>query len=117
VADLDLDAIDLLIVENIGNLVCPAEFDIGEDRRVVVLSVTEGEDKPAKYPLMFRQCDATLLNKIDLLPHLDFDMDLARASIGQIHPGMPVFEVSAKTEAGFDGWIGWLQEQVRAKLY
>jgi hydrogenase nickel incorporation protein HypB len=115
VADLDLDAIDLLIVENIGNLVCPAEFDIGEDRRVVVLSVTEGEDKPAKYPLMFRQCDATLLNKIDLLPYLDFDMDRVRSSIGDIHPGMPVFEISAKTEEGFEGWIGWLQDQVNAK--
>jgi hydrogenase nickel incorporation protein HypB len=116
VADLDLDAIDLLIVENIGNLVCPAEFDIGEDRRVVVLSVTEGEDKPAKYPLMFRQCDATLLNKIDLMPYLDFDMDRVRSSIGNIHPGMPVYEISAKTEAGFDGWIEWLQDQVKAKL-
>ncbi len=116
VADLNLDDIDLLIVENIGNLVCPAEFDIGEDTRVVVLSVTEGEDKPAKYPLMFRQCDATLLNKIDLLPYLDFDMDMARTSITNIHPGMPVFEISAKTEAGFEEWIGWLQEQVKAKL-
>jgi hydrogenase nickel incorporation protein HypB len=116
VADLDLDAIDLLIVENIGNLVCPAEFDIGEDKRVVVLSVTEGEDKPAKYPLMFRECDATLLNKIDLLPYLDFDMDLARTSIANIHPGMPVFEISAKTEDGFDDWIGWLEGQVDAKL-
>jgi hydrogenase nickel incorporation protein HypB len=116
VAGLDLDAIDLLIVENIGNLVCPAEFDIGEDKRVVVLSVTEGEDKPAKYPLMFRECDATLLNKIDLLPYLDFDMQLARKSIADIHPGMPVFEISAKTEAGFDDWIGWLQDQVNHKL-
>jgi hydrogenase nickel incorporation protein HypB len=116
VADLDLAAIDLLIVENIGNLVCPAEFDIGEDKRVVVLSVTEGEDKPAKYPLMFRECDATLLNKIDLLPYLDFDMDLARSSIGQIHPGMPVFAISAKTEAGFNAWIDWLEGQVKAKL-
>ena len=115
VADLDLDTIDLLIVENIGNLVCPAEFDIGEDKRVVVLSVTEGEDKPAKYPLMFRECDATLLNKIDLLPYLDFDMALARQSIGQIHPGMPIFETSAKTEEGFDEWIGWLVAQVTAK--
>ena len=86
VADIDLAGTDLLIVENIGNLVCPAEFDIGEDKRVVVLSVTEGEDKPAKYPLMFRECDATLLNKIDLLPYLDFDMDLVRQTIGQIHP-------------------------------
>jgi len=116
VAGLDLDGIDLLIVENIGNLVCPAEFDIGEDRRVVVLSVTEGEDKPAKYPLMFRECDATLLNKVDLLPYLDFDMDLARTSIANIHPGMPVFEISAKTEEGLDEWIGWLQEQVNTKL-
>jgi hydrogenase nickel incorporation protein HypB len=102
VADLDLDAIDLLIVENIGNLVCPAEFDIGED-------------KPAKYPLMFRQCDATLLNKIDLLPYLDFDMDLAKSSIAKIHPGMPVYEISAKTEAGFDGWIAWIEAAVDAK--
>ncbi len=116
VAGLNLDAIDLLIVENIGNLVCPAEFDIGEDKRVVVLSVTEGEDKPAKYPLMFRECDATLLNKIDLLPYLDFDMALARKAIGQIHPGMPIFETSAKTEEGFDEWIGWLQKQVEDKL-
>ena len=116
VADLDLDAIDLLIVENIGNLVCPAEFDIGEDKRVVVLSVTEGEDKPAKYPLMFRECDATLLNKIDLLPYLDFDMELAHKTIGQIHPGMPVFDISSKTEAGFDEWIDWLVGQVKAKL-
>ena len=116
VADIDLDGIDLLIVENIGNLVCPAEFDIGEDKRVVVLSVTEGEDKPAKYPLMFRECDATLLNKIDLLPYLDFDMDLARKTIGQIHPGMPIFDISAKTEAGFDAWIGWLVGQVNQKL-
>ena len=115
VADLDLASIDLLIVENIGNLVCPAEFDIGEDKRVVVLSVTEGEDKPAKYPLMFRECDATLLNKIDLLPYLDFDMDLARTSIANIHPGMPVFEISAKTEEGLDEWIGWLRNQVKAK--
>ncbi|MGD8701981.1 MAG: hydrogenase nickel incorporation protein HypB [Desulfosarcina sp.] len=116
VSDLDLEAIDLLIVENIGNLVCPAEFDIGEDKRVVVLSITEGEDKPAKYPLMFRQCDATLLNKIDLLPYLDFDMELARTSIGQIHPGMPVFEISAKTGQGLEVWIDWLTEQVNAKL-
>jgi hydrogenase nickel incorporation protein HypB len=116
VADLDLDTIDLLIVENIGNLVCPAEFDIGEDKRVVILSVTEGEDKPAKYPLMFRECDATLLNKIDLLPYLDFDMQLARTSIGNIHPGMPIFDISAKTEEGFKEWIGWLTEQVKEKL-
>lgn len=112
---LDMDSIDLLIVENIGNLVCPAEFDIGEDKRVVVLSITEGEDKPAKYPLMFRECDAMLLNKIDLLPHLDYDVDLALNSVAQIHPGMPVYQISAKTGDGFEAWITWIEEQVRGK--
>lgn len=115
VEEIDLDAVDLLIVENIGNLVCPAEFDIGEDKRVVVLSVTEGEDKPAKYPLMFRVCDALLLNKIDLLPYLDYDRDMVLKSIDQIHPDMPVFEISAKSGAGFDEWIDWLKKQVLAK--
>jgi hydrogenase nickel incorporation protein HypB len=113
---LDLEGLDLLIVENIGNLVCPAEFDIGEDARVVILSVTEGEDKPAKYPLMFRECDITLLNKIDLLPYLDFDRELALATIGQIHPHMPVFEISAKTEAGFDPWLAWLRRSIEHKV-
>ena len=114
-AGIDLKTVDLLIVENIGNLVCPAEFDIGEDARVVVLSVTEGEDKPVKYPLMFRECDAALLNKIDLLPHLDYDRKAAVDFIHQVHPGMPVFEISAKTEEGFDGWLQWLSASVRRK--
>jgi hydrogenase nickel incorporation protein HypB len=114
-AGIDLEAVDLLIVENIGNLVCPAEFDIGEDARVVVLSVTEGEDKPAKYPLMFRQCDIALLNKIDLLPHLDYDKGAALRYIQQVHPGMPVFEISARTGDGFDPWIEWLQARVKRK--
>lgn len=116
IAALDLDAIDFLIVENIGNLVCPAEFDIGEDLRVVVLSVTEGEDKPAKYPLMFRVCDAVLLNKIDLLPHLDYDKPVAVQYIHQIHPEMPVFEISAQTEEGFEPWIDWLKNKLDEKL-
>jgi hydrogenase nickel incorporation protein HypB len=111
--DIDLDAIDLLIVENVGNLVCPAEFDIGENARMVVLSVTEGEDKPVKYPLMFRECDAAVLNKIDLLPYLDYDIEKARGYIHQVHPNMPVFDVSAKTGAGMDAWIDWLAERVR----
>ena len=114
-AGISLEAVDLLIVENIGNLVCPAEFDIGEDARVVVLSVTEGEDKPAKYPLMFRQCDAALLNKIDLLPYLDYDRKAAVDFIHQVHPDMPVFEISAKTEEGFDAWLAWLTAAVRSK--
>lgn len=115
VSTLDLDNIDLLIVENIGNLVCPAEFDIGEDMRVVVLSVTEGEDKPAKYPLMFRECDAAILNKIDLLPYLDFDKDLALKTLHDVHPGIPVFEISAKTEDGFTPWIEWIKTVVEKK--
>jgi hydrogenase nickel incorporation protein HypB len=108
---LDLDNIDLLIVENVGNLVCPAEFDIGENARVVILSVTEGEDKPLKYPLMFRVCDVALLNKIDLLPYLDFNTDEAVDNIRQIHPGMPVFQISAKSEDGFESWISWIHQQ------
>lgn len=113
--DLNLDDIDLLIVENVGNLVCPAEFDIGEDARTVVLSITEGEDKPVKYPLMFRECDSAILNKIDLLPYLDFDMDLVRKYIRDVHPGMPIFEISAKTGEGLDPWLAWLKERVREK--
>ena len=113
---LDLAEIDLLIVENIGNLVCPAEFDIGEDSRVVVLSVTEGEDKPAKYPLMFRECEVALLNKIDLLPYLDYDENLAVDYIHQVHPDMPVFQISARTEEGFEPWIDWLKGKIKAKL-
>ena len=115
VEGLDLDDIDLLIVENVGNLVCPAEFDIGEDARAVVLSVTEGEDKPAKYPLMFRECEVALLNKIDLLPYLDYDKDKALDYIHQVHPDMPIFEISAKTEEGFEPWLEWLVGKVRQK--
>jgi hydrogenase nickel incorporation protein HypB len=113
---LDLDDVDFLVIENVGNLVCPAEFDIGEDSRVVVLSVTEGEDKPVKYPLMFRECEAALLNKIDLLPYLDFDKEKAVTYIHQVHPQMPVFEISAKTEEGFEPWLEWLKDKIRAKI-
>jgi hydrogenase nickel incorporation protein HypB len=113
---IDLDAVELLIIENIGNLVCPAEFDIGEDTRVVVLSVTEGEDKPAKYPLMFRECDAALLNKIDLLPYLDYDRQATIGIIHQVHPGMTIFEMSAKTEEGFEHWLEWLKSKVISKV-
>ena len=116
VGGIDLDAVDLLIVENIGNLVCPAEFDIGEDERVVMLSVTEGEDKPLKYPLMFRECNAALLNKIDLLPYLDCDRQAAVDNIHQVHPDIPVFEISAKTREGFEAWIQWLKDKVAAKV-
>lgn len=111
-----LEDVDLLIVENVGNLVCPAEFDIGEDAKVVVLSITEGEDKPLKYPLMFRVCDAAILNKTDLLPYLEFDKEEAVRNIAQVHPGIPVFEISAKTEAGMDPWVDWLKKKVKEKL-
>ncbi len=112
---IDLDAIDLLIIENIGNLVCPAEFDIGEDARVVILSVTEGEDKPIKYPLMFRECDAALLNKIDLLPYLDYDPDLAVANIHQVHPEIPIWPLSAQSGEGFEPWVDWILARVAQK--
>ena len=112
---MDLKEIDLLIVENIGNLVCPAEFDIGEDLKVVMLSVTEGEDKPIKYPLMFRVCEAALINKIDLLPYLDLKIDSIEKSILQVHPDMPIFNISAKTGEGFDDWIRWLKKQIAMK--
>jgi hydrogenase nickel incorporation protein HypB len=116
VGTMDLDAIDLLIVENIGNLVCPAEFDIGEDLRVVMLSVTEGEDKPIKYPLMFRVCDAALINKVDLLPYLDLEARDIHATVLQVHPDMPLFDISAKTGQGVDAWVAWLREKVDLKL-
>ena len=105
---LALDEIDLLVVENVGNLVCPAEFRIGEDARVMVSAVTEGEDKPLKYPLMFRTCELVLVNKIDLLPHLDFDLDALQRNIDQVHPDVEQIVVSARTGDGVDEWRDWL---------
>jgi hydrogenase nickel incorporation protein HypB len=113
--NLNLDDLDLLIIENVGNLVCPAEFDVGEDARAVILSVTEGEDKPLKYPLMFRESNIALLNKIDLLPYLDFDLALAKENITRIHPNMKIIDISAKSLEGFDQWIAWIKEQVLSK--
>ncbi len=113
--DLDLDSVDLLIVENVGNLVCPAEFDVGEDKKGVVLSVTEGEEKPLKYPLMFRVCDVALLNKVDLLPHLDYDIDLAEKNICTVHPQIQVYRVSAKTGQGLDPFVDWLRARAMEK--
>lgn len=112
---LDLDSLDILIIENVGNLVCPAEFDVGEDKKVVILSVTEGEDKPVKYPLMFRISDVALLNKIDLVPHLDYDKEKAIRFIKQVNPGIPVFELSGRTGQGMDLWLDWIREQVAQK--
>jgi hydrogenase nickel incorporation protein HypB len=107
-ASLPLDDLDLLVIENVGNLVCPAEFRIGEDARVMVCSVTEGEDKPLKYPLMFRTCDLVLINKVDLLPHLEFDVDKLLYNLDAVHPGVPRMLVSAKTGEGVEAWREWL---------
>ncbi len=106
---LPLDELDLLVIENVGNLVCPAEFRVGEDVRVMVTSVTEGEDKPLKYPLMFRVCDLVLVNKIDLLPHLDFDLDRFLSNLDAVHPGVERLLVSAKSGEGVEAWRDWLR--------
>ena len=103
-----LSELDLLVIENVGNLVCPAEFRVGEDARVMVSSVTEGEDKPLKYPLMFRTCELVLVNKIDLLEHLDFDLDLFLHHLDAVNPGVERLLVSARTGEGVDAWREWL---------
>ena len=105
---LDLTSIDLLLIENVGNLVCPAEFDVGAHRRAMVASVTEGEDKPLKYPVMFRSVDAVVVNKTDLLPYLDFDMGLFLANLKAVNPKAEVILTSAKTGQGVQDWIAWL---------
>ncbi len=105
---LPLGEIDLLVIENVGNLVCPAEFQVGEHARVMVTSVTEGVDKPLKYPLMFRACELVLVNKIDLLPHLDFDLDTFLYNLDAVHPGVAHIELSATTGAGVEPWRDWL---------
>jgi hydrogenase nickel incorporation protein HypB len=107
--ELPLAELDLLVIENIGNLVCPAEFRVGEDARVMVSSVTEGEDKPLKYPLMFRACELVLINKIDLLPHLDFDLERFLYHLDSVHPGVERMLVSARTGEGMEAWREWLQ--------
>jgi hydrogenase nickel incorporation protein HypB len=103
-----LEDLDLLVVENVGNLVCPAEFRVGEDARVMVCSVTEGEDKPLKYPLMFRACELVIVNKVDLLPHLDFDVQRLLANVEAVHPGVATMLVSARTGEGVQAWRDWL---------
>lgn len=111
---LDFDRIDLLVVENVGNLVCPAEFNVGEDMKVMILSVTEGEDKPAKYPLMFCESGVLLINKIDLLPHLDCRIVDIRREVFRVNPEIIVFEVSCKTGEGLENWFEWLRGRVKS---
>jgi hydrogenase nickel incorporation protein HypB len=105
---LALEELDLLIVENVGNLVCPAEFRIGEDARVMISSVTEGEDKPLKYPLMFRACELVVINKIDLLPHLDYDLERFLHHLDSVNPGVARMLVSARTGEGVEDFTSWL---------
>jgi hydrogenase nickel incorporation protein HypB len=104
IPEIPLDEIDLLVVENVGNLVCPAEFRIGEDRRIMVSSVAEGDDKPLKYPLMFRSCGLVVLNKLDLLPHVDFSVDRFLASLDRVNPAAETLQVSARTGEGVEEW-------------
>ena len=106
---LPLEDLDLLVIENVGNLVCPAEFRVGEDARVMVASIAEGEDKPLKYPLMFRTCELVLINKMDLLPHVDFDLDRFLYNLDAVHPGVERIQLSAQTGQGIDQWREWLE--------
>jgi hydrogenase nickel incorporation protein HypB len=106
---LDLPTLDLVIIENVGNLVCPAEFDVGEHAKAMVYSVTEGEDKPLKYPVMFRSVDVVLLNKIDLVPYLDVDVDSYIAHVREVNAEAEILPVSARTGAGMGAWFGWLR--------
>jgi hydrogenase nickel incorporation protein HypB len=109
----DLENLDLLFIENVGNLVCPASFDLGEHHKVVVLSVTEGEDKPLKYPQMFHAADVMLLNKVDLLPHVDFDVARCREMARRVNPAITIFEVSSRSGEGMGSWYDWLRERTR----
>ncbi len=110
-SELPLDDIDILIIENVGNLVCPAEFRVGEDVRVMVYSVTEGEEKPLKYPLMFRSADLVLVNKVDLLEYLDFDLEQFLANLHAVNPEVPRIMTSARTGQGVGEWCSWLERR------
>jgi hydrogenase nickel incorporation protein HypB len=110
----DLSKTDLLIVENVGNLVCPAEFKIGENVKIMLLSTPEGADKPAKYPLMFQESAALLINKIDLMPYVDFDLVKAKRDALSLHKDLKIFEVSCKAATGLDAWIAWLTQRIDA---
>ncbi|TAN43299.1 MAG: hydrogenase accessory protein HypB [Nitrospirae bacterium] len=108
--DMDLAALDILFIENVGNLVCPAEFKVGEDIKVMLLSITEGHDKPLKYPLMFQESGALVLNKTDLVPYTNVDMAKIRRDALSLNPGLKIFEVSCRTGEGIEEWVSWLRE-------
>jgi hydrogenase nickel incorporation protein HypB len=110
---MDLSAIDLLLIENVGNLVCPAEFDTGATKRAMILSVPEGDDKPLKYPLMFSVCDALVINKIDYLPDPGFSLATLRERVLKLNPGIRIFAVSCRMGEGLDEWVRWLSDQIQ----
>ncbi|MFH2125208.1 MAG: hydrogenase nickel incorporation protein HypB [Pseudomonadota bacterium] len=110
---LDLGSLDLLIIENVGNLVCPVDFDLGEDMKVAVLSVTEGDDKPSKYPALFRAAGVLLVNKIDLLPYIDCDLERIHDTCRTLNPKQKVFDISCRTGEGLKDWVAWLESWVR----
>src|SRR5665647_989886 len=114
--DLPNKELDLLFIENVGNLVCPAEFDLGEDFKAVVISTTEGNDKPLKYPLIFREARVILLNKIDLLPYTDFSLERFREDLAQLNPSAPIFLISGRSGEGIAEWNEWLLGEVRRKV-
>ena len=112
--ELGSDDLDLVVLENVGNLICPAEFDTGAARNVMILSVPEGHDKPLKYPLMFSKVDALIINKIDVMPYFDFDMEKVREYVGKLNKNVKIFPISAKTGEGVEEWTNWLSEEVSA---
>ncbi len=111
--NLPLDEIDLLLIENVGNLICPAQFALGEHKRVMLLSMPEGDDKPYKYPLMFTEADVVLINKIDLLPYLDFDINAFSKAVTGLNPKAKIFQVSCKTGEGLQAWFSWLEGEIK----
>jgi hydrogenase nickel incorporation protein HypB len=113
--NLDIKTLDLLFIENVGNLVCPAEFNLGEDFKAMILSVAEGDDKPLKYPLMFHESSLLLINKIDLLPFCDCNPSLMEERALKINPRLVIFRVSCRTGEGLDGWADWLRQQLRRR--
>lgn len=115
-ASFDMQQIDILFIENVGNLVCPVEFDCGEDAKVALLSVTEGDDKPEKYPLLFNLAKVMVLNKVDLLPYVDFDVTRAREFSTKLNKDLPIFEVSCRDGAGLQAWYQWLRDAHKNKL-
>ena len=114
--DIPLDDIDLLLIENVGNLICPSEFALGEHKRIVISSLPEGDDKPIKYPLIFIDANAVIINKMDLLPYVDFDITAFRRSIEGLNPKAEIFQLSCKTKEGTEKWCSWLSEPIKTKV-